>query len=218
MQRKIDIEGDRPDPDGPDSRRRSGSEENPEIKVTDRRHWQMSDEEVEAAASAEPARTSVVDEYRLRAEEAERKLLEYIDAHKRFRAEQEQVRVRLTRDVERRVELRFAELVGGLLGTLDTLDLALRHAEEEGASVSLIDGVRLARDQFLDTLLKAGVERVAPDGAAFDPNVAEAVRVDPVDALQDDGVVTETLRPGYRLGDSLIRPAQVAVGRHDPQA
>ena len=40
------------------------------------------------------------------------------------------------------------------------------------------------------------------------------MRVDPVDDAEQDGVVTETLRPGYRLGDNLIRPARVAVGRH----
>jgi molecular chaperone GrpE (heat shock protein) len=39
------------------------------------------------------------------------------------------------------------------------------------------------------------------------------VRVDPVDGEEQDGRVTETLRPGYRLGELVIRPAQVAVGR-----
>ena len=37
---------------------------------------------------------------------------------------------------------------------------------------------------------------------------------DPVDVRERDGEVTETLRPGYRLGGLVIRPARVAVGRY----
>ena len=62
------------------------------------------------------------------------------------------------------------------------------------------------------------MERLAPCASKFDPNEAEAVRVDPVDDPERDGCVTETLRPGYRMGDLVIRPARVAVGRHLPNA
>jgi molecular chaperone GrpE (heat shock protein) len=47
----------------------------------------------------------------------------------------------------------------------------------------------------------------------FDPETAEAVRMDPVDDPGLDGKVTETLQLGFRLGDHVIRAARVAVGR-----
>ena len=74
-------------------------------------------------------------------------------------------------------------------------------------------GVRIARDKFIETLERHGVERMEPDGEVFDPNTTEAIRVDPVDDDEKDGKITATLRPGYRLGGHIIRAAQVAVGR-----
>jgi molecular chaperone GrpE len=71
----------------------------------------------------------------------------------------------------------------------------------------------LARDRFLATLERHGVTRLSLDGEEYDPNLAEAMRVDAVDDPERSGKVTETLRPGYRLGDRVVRPAQVAVGR-----
>jgi len=186
--------------------------EDVEIKVTDRRHWAVegADEEEAETPSTRP---TVIDEYRQRTEAAETKLQEYIEAHKQFRTEQEAVRVRLTRDIERRVDLKFGEMVRELLETVDNLDLALNHVDGVPEASPLAHGVRLARDRFLSTLERNGVEKISPDDQPFDPNEAEAVRVDPVQDKDQDGRVTETLQPGYRLGDCLIRPARVAVGR-----
>ena len=121
--------------------------------------------------------------------------------------------------MERRVGLRFAELVGGLLESLDNLDLALCHVEGVPDAEPLARGVTLARDGFLAALDRSGIEKIAPPATAFDPVEAEAVRVDPVDSPDRDGVVTEVVRPGYRLGEHVIRPARVAVGRYlDPSS
>ncbi len=57
-------------------------------------------------------------------------------------------------------------------------------------------------------------QRFGEAGAPFDPNEAEAVRVDAVDTPEKDDTITEILRPGYRLGDRVLRAARVAVGRH----
>jgi len=184
-----------------------------DFTVADRRHWKVEDGE-EPDANVEPAKPSVLDEYRLRAEEAERKLLEYIEAFKRHQNDQDQVRQRLTRDVERKVELQFGGLVGELLVTVDDLDLSLRHVSDVPEARPLAEGVMMTRDRFLAILLKHGVERISPEGQPFDPNESEALRVDPVDSKERDQTVTETLKPGYRLGARVIRAAQVAVGRY----
>jgi molecular chaperone GrpE len=115
--------------------------------------------------------------------------------------------------VERRVDLRFGDLLDELLVTVDDLDLSLDHVQDVAEAEPLARGVAMARDRFLATLAKHGVERISPEGEAFDPNDSEAVRVDPVDDREADNVVTETIRPGYKLGDRVIRAARVAVGR-----
>ena len=190
------------------------STEETEYKVEDKRHWtQESDDAEETVETVAPAQPTIIDEFRERAEQAENKLLEYIEAHKKFRDEQEQVRLRLNRDVERKADLRFGELVAELLLSVDELDLALAHVGDNEAVRSLADGMRLVRRKFIETLERHGVERVEPDGEPFDPNTAEAIRVDPVDDDAMNDKITETLRPGYRLGERVLRAAQVAVGR-----
>ena len=189
--------------------------EEEEFKVRDRRHWQQ-DEKADTDETVEPARPTIIDEFRERAEAAEKKLHEYIEAFKGHQAEQEEFRARLSRDVERKVELQFGELVGQLLATVDDLDLSLSHVKNVPEAEPLARGVAMARDRFLSILKQHGVEKIAPDGQPFDPNDAQAMRVDPVDSPDRNGIVTETLQAGYRLGDRVIRPARVAVGRRTP--
>lgn len=188
------------------------------MKVEDKRHWARAadaqDDGASAGADPEPASTlpSIVDELRLRAEGAEHKLREYIAAFQQSKTENEQFRERLLRDVDRRVDLKFAELVENLIEGLDDLDLALAHVEGSHDDV-LRRGVGLARDRFVAALARHGVERIDVEGSEFDPNIAEAIRLDAVSDPSLDGTVTATLRPGYRIGERVFRPARVAVGR-----
>jgi molecular chaperone GrpE len=184
-----------------------------EFRVEDRRHSARSGEEPETDAAREPPETSVVGEFRRRAEQAEEKLRDYIAAFQQHRQEQEEFRARIAADVERRAEARFGSLIEGLLGVFDDLDLALAHAAELPAAAPLLQGLTLARERFLAALAQQGVSAISELTGPFDPNVAEAVRLDPVTSAELDGAVTEMLSTGFRLGDRLIRPARVAVGR-----
>lgn len=196
----------------PERRETTPPEEEP-YRVNDRRHWTREDAG-EAEGHAAPQQPTILDEFRRRAEDAERQLQEYIAAFKRHQEEQDEFRDRLNRDVERRVELHFSELVTDLLGMVDDLDLALAHVSGVPAAEPLAQGVAIARERFLAALARRGVEPVVPGGERFDPQEAEAIRMDPVDDASRDGCVTAILRPGFRLGSRVIRPAQVAVGRY----
>ena len=200
-------------------------DERPQFKVEDRRHWARplkdEDEQEENTdrpeAEREPAPgaagDTLLDRYRSRADQAEAKLQEYIAAFKQSQAEADAFRGRLTRDLDRKVDLKFAGIVRELLSTVDDLELALSPVASVPEAEPLARGVSLAVQRFLQILERHGVVRISPEGEPFDPAEAEAVRVDAVDDPALDGVVTETMRPGYRLGDQLVRPAAVAVGR-----
>jgi molecular chaperone GrpE len=102
------------------------------------------------------------------------------------------------------------ELVEQLLPAIDDLDRALEHLPVELSSHPWTQGLSLARVRFLDALRRVGVERIGSPGERFDPAVHEAV------VYHDDPSATEhhvqsVLRPGYRLGPRLLRPAQVVV-------
>jgi molecular chaperone GrpE len=211
--RKIEIrDGDEAN-DSTENERGNGEQDDQTFRFEDRRRWIDGDEET--AQESTPRSPSMIDEFRERAEAAENKLQEYIEAFKGFKKEQEEFRTRLNRDVDRRVDLQFGGLVEELLEAMDNLDLALEHVNEVPEAEPLARGVEIARKRFLEALERHGVEKLDPLGDEFDPNEAEAMRVDPVAEPERSGKVTDVLRPGYRLRERVIRPARVAVGRHD---
>lgn len=188
--------------------------EEPALRVEDKRHWARKDMDDDGEEPEVPdTRPTIIDEYRQRAEKAEEKLQEYITAFKEEKKSQEEFRQRLQKDVDRKVELKFGGLVTELLEGLDDLDLALSHVADVPEARELARGVELVRNRFLATLEKHGVARLDPFGQPFDPETAEAIGVVPVDDASMDGAVVETYRAGYMLGDRVIRPARVAVGK-----
>jgi molecular chaperone GrpE len=130
---------------------------------------------------------------------------EYLDALRRLQAEFDNYRKRVDRQHRDTVELAATSLVKKLLPVLDTADLALAHGGGE-------DVKQLAAALF-DTLAKEGLERIDPEGQAFDPEHHEAVDHEPMAGEADDVApqVSEVLRAGYRWKGRVLRPAMVKV-------
>ena len=47
----------------------------------------------------------------------------------------------------------------------------------------------------------------------FDPSLHEAITTIPATSPEDDGLIVGTVRPGYRIGEDVLRPAAVAVAK-----
>ncbi len=137
----------------------------------------------------------------------ETQVAELKDRNVRTLADFENYRKRIDR--ERTDQQRYAgfEVLSEILPILDNLGLAL---EASGDVDDLKAGVELISKQFHDFLRRHGVERLGAEGEPFDPTVHDAVSRD-----EDPDVkfptVAEELRPGYRMGDRLLRPASVRV-------
>ena len=190
------------------------------MKVEDKRHWARGEDDPpaegaapEGAEAAEPAEPAVLAEWRARAEGAERKLRDLQESFLAAKADLDKTRERLERDLTRKVDLRFGALVAELLESADDLERAIGAGAAAEAASPLLQGVVLARDRFLAALERAGLQRVDPKGEPYDPNVAEAVGIVPVDDPAAHDTVIEVARPGYRLGDRIVRAARVLVGR-----
>jgi molecular chaperone GrpE len=112
---------------------------------------------------------------------------------------------------ERGETARFANaaLVINLLPLLDDLERALQSVDAHLAGLTWIDGIRLIHRKFQAVLDMAGVQEIQAEGQPFDPAVHEAVGQAP----GDEGKVLSVVQKGYRLGDRVVRPAMVIVGR-----
>jgi len=137
----------------------------------------------------------------------------------RAQAEAENVRRRAQRDVENAHKYALERFAADLLPVIDSLERAAeiaRGAAESPSVKAIAEGVALSLKLFVDTLGKAGIQRVDPVGAPFDPKVHQAVTmVESPDA--EPGSVVKVLQPGFTLHGRVVRPAMVMVARA-PQA
>jgi molecular chaperone GrpE len=124
----------------------------------------------------------------------------------------EQARARLRKEVGKDVERGRRAVIVSFLEVLDNLDRALEVGVERGDD-PFVQGVALVRQQFISTLEGLGVARVDPMNEPFDPARHEAVSTAPAASADLDGRVIGVVRPGYVIGDEVLRPAQVAVAR-----
>ena len=147
-------------------------------------------------------------EARLAAKDAE--LQQILAKYRGASDEFEQARARLRKEVSKDVERGRRQMLVSFLEVLDNLDRALAAAADR-AGRPFVQGVSLVRQQFLATLEGLGVNRVDPLGQPFDPARHEAVANVPPSDAAPAGHVAGVVRPGYLIGDEVLRPAMVAV-------
>jgi molecular chaperone GrpE len=132
---------------------------------------------------------------------------EYLALAQRTQADFENYRKRVARDAALAQDRGVAKLAKELLPALDNLDRAIEAAADEDP---LLAGVRLVRSELAAALARVGIEAFAPLGEPFDPNHHEAMAQQPVEGVPA-GTVAEVYQDGYRMGDTVIRPARVLV-------
>jgi molecular chaperone GrpE len=104
-----------------------------------------------------------------------------------------------------------ADLLSGFLEVLDDLERVGVTEKTEYSVKFLIEGIEMVERKFKQVLDASGVEMIDPCGEIFNPNAMEAMVTVPTDLPEEDGQVCEVLQKGYRLGDQLLRAAQVSV-------
>jgi molecular chaperone GrpE len=190
-----------------------------EVRVTDRRRIRIDGEGQGAAtAAAEEVnlKPAYVEELENRARAAEQKLIEVQSRFEQLRSdlqrETDETRQRLNRAADERAQRQKVDFVAALLPVLDNLQRAIDAAAKGSSRESVIEGLKGTRALFESALAATGAEQIVSVGESFDPELHDAVDIQPVDESQD-GVITTEYTSGYKLGDRLLRPARVQVGR-----
>lgn len=198
------------------------------VKVTDRRRFTPEGEAIGAPAGGAPepperaesppeapaaadARDARIAEQAARIDELTRAYAALLEDNKAFRQ-------RLEREKVRVVEAERGSLAQALLDAADDLERALAAVSgageaEAGALRNLVEGVRLSLGALHQRITSLGAQRIAVAGRPFDPHVAEAVDTIAVGDASQDGLVLQEVRAGWRIGDRILRPARVRVGR-----
>ncbi|MBV1884507.1 MAG: nucleotide exchange factor GrpE [Pseudomonadales bacterium] len=131
----------------------------------------------------------------------------------RVAADLQNARRRAEKDIENAHKFGVDKFVQELLPVIDGLERGLEAVSEEDEALKTArEGMMLTHKLLLDALKKFNVEALFPEGEPFDPNLHEAVSMQPNPDVEPNSVIT-VFQKGYTLSGRLIRPAMVVVAK-----
>lgn len=154
-------------------------------------------------ASGEEALSQLMADYEI-------KLAEMRELVLRERAELDNQRKRLQRDLDQARKFANERLLGELLPVIDNLERAL--AADKGDKGGLHAGVELVLKHLVGVATSAGLVIIDPLGEKFDPERHQAMSMVESDRHKANTVVA-VFQKGYVLNDRLLRPAMVNVAQ-----
>jgi len=159
---------------------------------------------------ANAAAQNETDELSQKLSEYENKLGEMREVLLRERAEIENQRKRLQRDLEQARKFANERLLGDLLPVCDSLERGL--AIENADVVALREGMDLTLKALLKVAESNGLKALEPLGEPFNPELHQAMSMIEVPGKAPNTVVA-VMQKGYVLNDRLLRPALVAIAK-----
>jgi len=166
------------------------------------------EEDVKTEASAKPEKKEKKSKNNAEIEKLKSELESKNDLLLRTAAEFDNYKKRTERERAGVAEYAKANVIKELLPILDNIDRAALL--EDKTSPDYIKGIELIIKQFEALGGKLGITEVAQVGDSFDPNCQEAVMHIEDDTLGEN-VIAEVLQKGFKIGDTVIRPAMVKV-------
>ena len=175
--------------------------------IVDRRS--SSGRKKDADSTSPAADTENVEALKAGLEEEKKKAETYLANWQRAAADFQNYKRRTDQEREELGRLANAALVINILPILDDLERALTSVDARLAGLTWIDGIRLIYRKFQAVLEASGVREIKAEGEDFDPRFHEAVMY----GEGEEGKVISEVQKGYMLGDRVIRPAAVVIGR-----
>jgi molecular chaperone GrpE len=161
------------------------------------------------ASGADP--TAELRQMEAAAQSAQAELQEFRERYLRTVAELDNVRKRAAREVEQAHRYAVEKLAAELLPVLDSLELAVAHADRADAQ-SLAAGQDATLKLLARAFEKFAIRPLDPVGEPFDPQRHEAMAMRESNTAAPDSVL-EVVQRGYDLNGRLLRPARVIVAR-----
>ncbi|HHO70121.1 MAG TPA: nucleotide exchange factor GrpE [Halothiobacillus sp.] len=158
------------------------------------------------------AQKGLVEELQSALTEANAKVEEHWNTILRLKAEMDNLRKRTERDIQNAHKYALERFVESLLPVVDSLELGIQAANQEGATVkSICEGSEMTLKMLLQSMEKQGVQVVNPLGERFNPDYHQAMAMQPHDG--EANIVINVMQKGYLLNDRLVRPALVVVSK-----
>lgn len=136
------------------------------------------------------------------------------DAALRAKAEAENTKRRVERELNDGKAYAITKFARDLLGVADNLGRALAVTPDEAADPALKNlalGIEMTERELIAAFDRNGLTRIHPlSGEKFDPHVHQAVSEIPAEGVAP-GAVAQVMQTGYELFGRVLRPAMVMV-------
>ncbi|MCS7189326.1 MAG: nucleotide exchange factor GrpE [Bacteroidia bacterium] len=130
----------------------------------------------------------------------------------RARADLENYRRRIQRDLPHQLRQAQADILTSLLPLLDGIERGLQAAQEAPDIEKLKEGISLLQRQFVQTLQRLEVTVIQPEiGDLPNPEIHEVLSTVPAPEGIQPHSIMEVVEAGYRFRGQLLRPARVIV-------
>ena len=198
--------------DDKDQRADQAQTEDEPLETTEGRPGNAKQDESDSAeesVTSPSASEGTTDESADDAGPADDDLAQVKDSLLRTRADFENFKRRAEEERTRTIQVSRTEVILDLLPVIDNFDRAFADIPQEIAETNWVGGVKAIKQQFDKVLEELGIERIKTVGEEFDPELHEAIAHEGSD--QPENEVIKEFEAGYRLGESVIRHARVAV-------
>jgi len=135
---------------------------------------------------------------------------QYFERLQRLQAEFDNYRKRIDRERGEVRQWAVRELIEELVDVVDSYERALHEDHASEVPAPYRKGIEMVHRTLVDTLARYGLTRLEAVGEPFDPHFHEAITQEPNDEFPE-GVICGEIKPGYLLGERLLRPSLVRV-------
>lgn len=131
----------------------------------------------------------------------------------RGKAEVENMRRRVSQDVEKAHKFALNKFANELLPVVDNLERALSAADKESEHTkAMVEGVEMTLSSMMSALDKSGVKAIDPKGETFNPELHQAMTMIEVPGAEPNSII-DVMQKGFELNGRLLRPAMVVVAK-----
>jgi molecular chaperone GrpE len=167
----------------------------------------------EAANETEAAEAEGIQDSEKLLEDARSKADEHWNELLRARADLENMRRRHARELENAHKHALDKFVSELLPICDSLELGIDASKKDEATLDTVrEGMDMTLKMLLGNIGKLGLEAINPEGEAFNPELHQAVSMQPADGVEANQVIS-VMQKGYTFNGRVIRPAMVVVSQ-----
>lgn len=145
-------------------------------------------------------------------QDAAAELKDLKDKYLRLFAEFDNYRRRTAKENIELIGTANAKLIGKLTEVLDNFDLAFDPKNKGASPEDFEKGIRMIHSRFKQLLEDEGLEPINPQGQVFDPNVHEALMLQPSNDVPENQVLS-VVQKGWKLKGKILKHARVIVSR-----